>query len=276
MGCPEQVDLQEYLEDPSAPRWEAFRAHYPRCRECANEVRAWGEVVSLLSASEPGEIRHPRPELLVQFAEQPGRMNGEERSAVSRHVDECRSCADELSTFRGFDFAALEATSKPIREPAKPTSRPTWLEQVGEYLAPLIRVAVHPAFTYALIVLALIPTIARYQDSAQSPQMDPGRIRGIESEQWKAATLTHREPASVRLTDFEGGLILRVIATDPSASEAAVAVTAKDGHRAIHEQAALEMGVLELRLPRLWLQPGQYDVEVRMASVSETYELVVE
>ena len=60
MSCQrtQEIDLLEFLANPRAGEFDAFRKHYPVCPECASEVRVWTELHQQLAASEP----HPAPE----------------------------------------------------------------------------------------------------------------------------------------------------------------------------------------------------------------------
>jgi len=47
------VDLVACLLDAGRPEWTEFREHYPRCPECAAEVRTWTELQSSLAPPHP-------------------------------------------------------------------------------------------------------------------------------------------------------------------------------------------------------------------------------
>ena len=164
MSCRKSLEIEfaEFLADPRAPGFEAFRAHYPRCADCAAEVRAWTELHLLLAGGRPGtEAAHPAEEQLLRFEEHPETLPAAERRAIEAHLEVCRSCPDELRALRGFDFASLEAS------PAAKT--PAWRRWRETFLKPARRLLWHPAFAYALVLILLYPIVAReWRDSTQA------------------------------------------------------------------------------------------------------------
>ena len=54
-----EVDLAAFLLEPRSGEWDAFRAHYPSCPECAAEVAAWTTLGTQLGSS------HPTPDALL-------------------------------------------------------------------------------------------------------------------------------------------------------------------------------------------------------------------
>ena len=44
-----EIELPEFLAEPGAAAFDEFRAHYPRCPECAAEVRAWTSLDAQLA-----------------------------------------------------------------------------------------------------------------------------------------------------------------------------------------------------------------------------------
>ena len=80
----EEVDLATVVHDGDAPGWDALRAHYPTCPDCAAEVRAWTEMEQRLR---PGE--HPSPAALLRFEEASAEASAAERRHVARHLATC-------------------------------------------------------------------------------------------------------------------------------------------------------------------------------------------
>ena len=138
------VDLVACLLDAGRPEWSEFREHYPRCPECAAEVRTWTELQASLAPA------HPGPEDLIRFESRANDMPPEARKAIAAHIATCRSCRDELRALHAFDPRALPANSPPAV-----ASRRRWWRPVG-------RVVLHPvsAFAYGLAVALAFPLAA--------------------------------------------------------------------------------------------------------------------
>jgi hypothetical protein len=98
MTCRETqaLDLADFLARPTAPEFAAFRGHYPRCPDCAGEVRAWTELHAALSAT-----THPSPELLLSYDD--AGLAEADRRAIAQHLATCAPCRDELRALAVFD-----------------------------------------------------------------------------------------------------------------------------------------------------------------------------
>jgi hypothetical protein len=178
-----ELDLPAFVIDPRDPAWADFRAHYPRCAECAAEVAVWSALQATLAE------RHPEPEELLRWHDAPAALPSDARAAVARHVERCLSCRDELRALDGF-AAAAAANPAPAREtPAAPAHHP-FASRAGGRRAErhafardgstrvpaqvrshdgrrptagrgvAARVLLHPAFAYAVLALVLLlPTV---------------------------------------------------------------------------------------------------------------------
>jgi hypothetical protein len=134
------LDLVACLLDRERPEWREFRDHYPRCPECAAEVRTWTE---LHTHPDPD---HVEPAALLAFEDAPGTLATAERRRIGAHLEACASCRDELTTLRGTDVAQLvQGEGRPA-----PSSR--------RWRLPSLRgVLVHPAFAYGLVLVLVLP-----------------------------------------------------------------------------------------------------------------------
>ncbi len=132
-----EVDLAAFVRDARAAEWSAFREHYPRCADCAAEVRVWTELDQALASGS-----HPTPDRLARFAAA-GLDTGAHRE-VTAHLASCPTCRDELTALRRFDFGALAA------DPATPVAPPSSRRRPW-----MARLLWHPAFAYA-VALALV------------------------------------------------------------------------------------------------------------------------
>jgi hypothetical protein len=140
------LDLVACLLDADRPEWTDFRDHYPRCPDCAAEVRTWTELQASLAPP------HPSPEELYRFETDAPNMPLETRQAVLAHVTSCRACRDELRALRTFDPKTLPAaTAAPAPQAAPRPRRRRWPSLRG--------VLLHPAFAYGIALAVALPTI---------------------------------------------------------------------------------------------------------------------
>jgi len=134
------LDLVACLLDAGRPEWMEFREHYPRCAECAAEVRTWTELQSSLAPP------HPGPEELIRFESRANDLPPDARTAIGAHIATCRSCRDELRALRAFDPRSMAAGG----EQAKPRRR--WWRGMG-------RLVLHPAVAYGIALALAIPLL---------------------------------------------------------------------------------------------------------------------
>jgi hypothetical protein len=144
-----ETDLIGFLADPRADVFADFRNHYPRCRACAAEVRAWTELEGHLRARAAGAPAHPSASLLARFDAAPEALEPQEREGLERHLAACPACRDELRALDAFAPERLGAAAP----------GPSFGRRLRERLAPLGRLAWHPGFAYALLALVLLPTV---------------------------------------------------------------------------------------------------------------------
>ena len=166
-----EVDLAAFLRDPRAPELAEFVEHYPRCPECAAEVRAWTEVHLTLDA------RHPASAELLAYED--GTLDGGARAQVERHLATCAGCTEELRALRRFD-AARVSPSVPDSE----SRRATTLS--GGRARRLGRMLWHPAVAYAIALLLLVPVLVQRPWETAPPahqraRADEAELRATES-----------------------------------------------------------------------------------------------
>ena len=163
MKCPKafELDLADFVVDPSSEAWAAFRAHYPECEDCAAEVAIWDEMQAFLRSGGPGATTaHPPKELLLRYEEQRATLSAIEAAMLGKHLATCRTCPDELAALRTFDFSVVR------RQPA-PRAQPWWA--LGLELVSRIRpVVMHPAFAYALVLMLLFPAVIQLRLAGRS------------------------------------------------------------------------------------------------------------
>jgi len=103
MSCHEadEVDLPGFLAEPDAPGFQEFRDHYPRCSDCAAEVRAFARLEYALLDGVPAALpSHPGAERLATWVEAPGALRASDRLQIERHVEACPGCRDEVAAIR--------------------------------------------------------------------------------------------------------------------------------------------------------------------------------
>jgi hypothetical protein len=156
-----ELDLASFLGDPTGATWAEFRDHYPRCAECAAEVRAWTELQLAL-----GRDAHPDPEDLVRYVDEPARLAPRARHAIADHLAACAACRDEAHTLRTFDpLVAPAAARTPVRTPV--SERPSPLRALG-------RLVWNPAFAYGVALLVgLYPLLS---GRIATPPLKPAAI----------------------------------------------------------------------------------------------------
>lgn len=193
-----ELDLPAFVIDPRDPAWDDFRAHYPRCADCAVEVATWSALQAALAE------RHPEPEDLLRWNDGPDALAADARASIARHLERCASCRDELralGTFAGSSAStpaahaaggALPAAvadgsdaARVAHEHHPSASRPGGRRAERHAFArpgsvsgaahggtqaaddrpttrrgPVVRVLLHPGFAYAVLALVLLlPTV---------------------------------------------------------------------------------------------------------------------
>jgi len=156
-----EVDLAAFLRDPRAPELAEFVEHYPRCPECAAEVRAWTEVHLTLGA------RHPAPAELLAY--QDGTLDGDTRAQVEHHLATCAGCAEELRALRRFDAVRPSAPMPDSERRASPSPA----RRIGRMLW-------HPAVAYAVALLLLVPVLVQRPWKTPPPPSQPARHDELE------------------------------------------------------------------------------------------------
>jgi len=220
----ETLDLAAFLARGTAPEFAAFRAHYPRCADCAAEVRAWTELHAALSAS-----GHPSPDTLLRYED--GRLAEAGRGAVATHLAACAPCRDELRALGTFDREAARAARPAAVEPRRWLRLPEW----G-------RLVLHPALAYGLVLALLFypslrgraPEPSRhYAAPAQkvaNEAEDSGRVAAAPAREQRAA------PAEQPVAGAYQGMSRRESA--PAASPPAASARAKADEGARESDAA--------------------------------------
>ena len=159
MACElgQTIDFERFLEERGDTRFEAFRAHYPRCAECSREVAQWSRLQAALGNQVARPSNHPDEALLVSFASQPDSLEQAARWEISSHLYDCSACQSELRLLSGFDLAASvrAATATSETDPQALTRRlQEALETTTETIRGWLREPALAAVAAGLVVAA--------------------------------------------------------------------------------------------------------------------------
>jgi outer membrane biosynthesis protein TonB len=108
-----ETDFAAFLAEPRDPAWQAFRAHYPGCRECSAELLRWSGLEQALR--DVRQTAHPDDARLLAFRRAPASLPAAEREAVRAHLASCAPCRDALAAATSFDVNTVLARAKPAR-----------------------------------------------------------------------------------------------------------------------------------------------------------------
>jgi len=320
MTCQETLalDLAEFLARPTAEEFAAFRSHYPRCADCAAEVRAWTELQASLSGA-----THPSPDALLQY--EGGGLTDAERRGIAQHLAGCAPCRDELRALAVFDRDAAPAAARvPVSKPRRWSFR-------------LPRLVLHPALAYGLVLALLFypalrsrfseteftETSTRSDDRSQAAKLEDRAVPAAREE--RAALAKKAAPAqpateppaaagaSAKSDAYEREIDaaaprerLRAMSSSVAGAERPsagvkllpgphaeqrtlrISVPRRAGElevRIVDQRSGRELGQrvtaaadrVEIQVPRVWLVPGRYRVEVRTnGDVTDVFTLDVE
>ena len=102
----------EYMLDPAAEQWGAFRSHYPACHQCSelvSQLTRIEERVERISDSAP----HPSASELLGFMERS--LPEARRIEIEGHLGRCSSCRAEVAAVHSVEAAlARDPTQGPL------------------------------------------------------------------------------------------------------------------------------------------------------------------
>jgi hypothetical protein len=155
------LDLADFVVEPSSEAWADFRAHYPGCEDCVAEVAVWDEMQAFLRSGGPGPTTaHPPKELLLRYEEQRSTLSAIEAAMLGKHLGTCPTCPDEIAALRTFDFSVLRRHPSPRPQP--------WWTLVVDVVSWIRLVVLHPAFAYALVLTLLYPALLQLRFAGRS------------------------------------------------------------------------------------------------------------
>lgn len=178
----EEIDMGAYLLEPGAVEFDAFRAHYPSCPVCSEELRIWTALEQALSRPSPdsgGDAApwHPDAAALARFSGS-AHAAGPEDSTMQRHIDSCASCRTEWLALASFDFA--ETMDDPWRAAGDATASaatPGLIERlIGWFgLGNPARAAVAGALAVTAVVMVTWVTLGPEKSSTRDARSLAGR-----------------------------------------------------------------------------------------------------
>ncbi len=194
-----EIELPEFLAEPGAAAFGGFRDHYPRCVDCAAEVRAWTELDAWLAAGAVGAAAtHPEPEQLARYEA----LAAGERAGLDHHLAGCPACREELRQLRAF---SPERLAEQVRAPLPKRSGRT-----RRVLGSLGQLVWSPAFAYAIAGLLLFPALRWTAEDA------PMQIASAPARDDARDVFAVAEPAAPRLAKSRAPARSPALARAPS------------------------------------------------------------
>ena len=157
MSCEQsrEIDFAAFLLEREDPRYAEFRAHYPGCPDCAEQVAQFTRLEHELGHSAPSAAgAHPAEETLLAYAEAPATLDFDLRRSLETHLEACAPCRTELSVLERFDFEAIGVMPT---EPARGSLWQNWSEGLSAALGQLGGWVTQPAFAAAALAVVLLP-----------------------------------------------------------------------------------------------------------------------
>ena len=125
MSCRKSLEIEftEFLADPRAAGFAEFRAHYPRCAECAAEVRAWTELHGRLSAAHSDPEQLARYEALVEALRKRGHRADRHVTDPAESSSNVILLSDDEPSCRKTASVAVNRSPRPITIPSSFANR---------------------------------------------------------------------------------------------------------------------------------------------------------
>lgn len=159
MSCKKssEIDFVDFLLEREDPRYAEFRAHYPGCSECAEQVGRLTRLEQGLGHSAPSLAGpHPAEETLLAYAEAPVTLDFEARRVLETHLEACSPCRTELSVLERFDFSALGVPQAQVeRESVSVWQK--WGEDFSSAAKEIGGWISQPAFVAAALAILILP-----------------------------------------------------------------------------------------------------------------------
>ena len=139
------IDIVDYLEDPSRPEWEEFHRHIEACVSCAEEVSSLEATEVMLRATDLDDPSlHPPAADLARRMQLPAPAQRE----IEDHLHRCERCRRTVTFVETFDFSRLDAlrlkqevvdeqvAAQSLRQPERASRAPApltalWREATG-------------------------------------------------------------------------------------------------------------------------------------------------
>lgn len=179
-------DISRFLPDYhsghlSAAERDMVEKHIETCQVCREDLR----TMSLLVGKEPSRVLgaggHIPPSLLERYYTDESKIDERLKEAIVKHLGTCDECSFELRFLQGLEEELRRSVS------LQPEAKITGVLAVAGYW--LWALAQKPAFAYAVLVIAIVPSVFLILHREQRPRDTAGRneIRSLElSEQFRS------------------------------------------------------------------------------------------
>jgi hypothetical protein len=141
------IEINDYLDQPTAERWREFADHLSDCSVCAAEIRAWDALRTTQDSED-----HPHEDVLLDYVDDRNTLEAQTIERVKSHLSLCASCRDEVAVL-----------SKVHIEPAGESAdaHSPFAGLIADFFGRLRSVVWNPAFAYVLVAVLLVPTLSR-------------------------------------------------------------------------------------------------------------------
>jgi hypothetical protein len=265
------IDLSDLLLTSGGDAaMEAFRRHYPTCRECSEEVRAWTALDASMRSG-GGDAGHLAEDAMLRYHEAPDRMAAAERAAAETHLSSCPSCRDELATLRAFAPGAL-VQPVGVRPAAATAPEPSIWQRLWQ------GVVWQPAFAYGVLLLVAVPALLTYVTTerpaayrslgsavSQPNPADPALAVPTTlrlSPAWTERPQDETPQASLRELGPELALLISLPLERQEGVMVDVSVSGPAAGRELHDRVPWSEPIT-VKVPSAWLRAGRYAVKIR-------------
>ncbi len=161
------IEINDYLDQPTAERWHEFAEHLSGCSVCAAEIRAW----DALRATQDSED-HPHEDVLLDYVDDRNSLEAQTIERVKAHLSLCASCRDEVAVLGKVRIESVGESAEAHRP---------FAGMIADFLGRLRSVVWNPAFAYVLVAVLLVPTLNRLGDDEPVIVRSPAPV--LQSEQ---------------------------------------------------------------------------------------------
>ena len=152
-----EIDFVDFLLEREDPRYAEFRAHYPGCPDCAEQVAQLTRLENELGHPAPSQAGpHPDEETLLAYAQTPASLGFDVRRGLETHLEACAPCRTELTVLERFDFEAIGVVQTAAQAESVSLWQ-TWKEGISSVLGEVGGWVSQPALAGAALAILLLP-----------------------------------------------------------------------------------------------------------------------